>query len=74
MGDHPTFNGLLMTIEVIGEAKNDPLPQTLPSLPSFLRDLRSISESEIDARFAVEVTATDSLNREDFAENYIRSV
>jgi len=74
LGDHPRFSGLLMSIEVAGDSMDDPLPQTLPSLPSFLRDLQSISENEISARFAVEVTATDSLNREDYVQNNIRLV
>ena len=74
LGDHPTFTGLLMTIDVTGYAKNYSLPDTLPALPSFLRDLRSIPESEIDARFVVEVTGTDSLNREDYVEQNIRLV
>ena len=74
LGDHPKFNGLLMTIEVTGDAINADLPTDLPSLPPFLRDLRSIPASEIDARFAVEITATETLNREDFEEDNIRSV
>ena len=72
MGNHPIFNGLLLTINVTGDVMNDPLPETLPPLPYFLSDLQSISENEIGARFAIEVTGTDTLNREDYMENYIR--
>lgn len=73
LADHPKFEGILMTINVTessSEEKN--FPTSLPSLPPFLPDLRSISEKDIEGRVAVEVTATDSLNREDYLENNFR--
>ena len=63
LGEHPHFDGLLMTLNVEGEAvdvDDFTLPQ-LPSLPSFFDDLRSIPEEEIAGRFAVEVTSSDTI-------------
>jgi len=68
------FSGKLLTIRVAGEPQNPPasFPKTLPLRPSFEQDLRHIDETEIGARFAVEVTATDTMNREDFSKLSIR--
>merc|ERR1712136_552598 len=70
LGEHPHFDGLLMTLNVEGEAvdvDDYTLPQ-LPSLPSFFDDLTSIPEEEIAGRFAVEVTSSDTMNREDYRD------
>jgi len=70
MADHPTFNGVLAHIHVTG----DVMPTGgLPSLPSFLGDLRSVGDDEIDGRFTVEVTPTDTLGREDFSGRHFRT-
>jgi len=68
------YYGDLLTIRVSGTAQTPQatFPISLPPRPSFEQDLRKIEESEIGSRFAVEVTATDTLNREDFSENSIR--
>jgi len=74
MGDHPMYNGDLLTIRVNGTAQQPQasFPNSLPPRPSFEQDLRKVEECEIGSRFAVEVTATDTLNREDYGETSIR--
>ena len=57
-----------MTIVVEG----DVMPATLPPLPYYFNDLSQVSEDEISGRFTVEVTPTDTMNREDFSGRYYR--
>lgn len=61
-----------MTLAVAESTSNETTPDKLPKLPDFLNDLRNISESEIAGRFTIEVTPTDSMNREDYKGNYPR--
>ncbi|CAK8689527.1 unnamed protein product [Clavelina lepadiformis] len=73
MGEHPSFNGTLLTLVVNGsEVLNSAMPSTLPSRPSYASDLRDVTEKDIDSRFVVEVTPTDTIGREDFSESNIR--
>lgn len=69
LGEHPMFEGTLMTINVVG----DVMPVTLPTLPSFLGDLQGVPDEEISGRFTVEVTPTDTMGREDFSGKYPRT-
>lgn len=69
LGDHPSFNGLLMTLNVVGDAadKEEVPPPQLPKLPDFFDDLRRVSDDEIAGRFAVEINAASSMNREHYS-------
>lgn len=69
MADHPVYERVLMSIDVIG----DVMPTVLPPLPAFLDDLREVSEDQVDGRFTVEVTPTDTMGREDFSGVYYRT-
>ena len=61
-----------MDINVLESQADDPVPSVLPPLPYFLPDLLSVDDCDVGGRFVVEVTATDTLNREDFALDNIR--
>jgi len=73
MGEHPTYTGELLTIRVSGPPGNTTnFPDTLQTRSSFERDLRGVDECNVGARFAVEVTATNTLNRENYSKHSIR--
>lgn len=61
------YNGVLMTLEV-NQGRRQFIERfpSLPRRPSFLRDLQSIPNHDIGSRFAVEITPTNTVNREDF--------
>jgi len=52
---------LNITGEEIFENQGTP---TLPDLPEFLDDLRNVSDDELAGRFAIEITPTNTINRE----------
>jgi len=66
LGDHPTYNGILMKINVT-ESVSDEEQMTLelPRLPYFLSDLENTND--ISGKFTVEVTPTDTMGREDYS-------
>jgi len=75
IGEHPTFTGDLLTLRVTGTKKSVPeFPATLPKRPHFLEDLLSVKNEDISGRFAVEITPSNTLNREPFSESSIRQV
>jgi len=66
LGDHPTFNGVLMKIDVTESTSEDEqIDLNLPQLPFFLSDLNKADD--ISGRFTVEVTPTDTMGREDYS-------
>jgi len=71
MGDHPVFEGDLMSVDVTAaddSVSADRMPSgPLPSLPGFVTDLRDVKDEEISGRFTVEVTPTDTMGREDYS-------
>lgn len=69
LGDHPSFNGVVMTLNVIGDTADteEVTPPSLPKLPGFLDDLRSVPDSEIAGRFAVEINPQSMVNREHYS-------
>ncbi|XP_078492349.1 laccase-like [Ciona intestinalis] len=72
MGEHPTSIGTFMTIRVTGVRRSSSLPTTLPQRQNFVSDLRQVTQENIKGRFVVEVTPTDTLNREDYSGVYYR--
>ena len=79
MGDHPVFEGDLMSVDVTAaddSVSADRMPSgPLPSLPGFVTDLRDVKDEEISGRFTVEVTPTDTMGREDYSgPSYYRFV
>lgn len=58
----------LLTIEVHGnQGENDEIEEIeLPEVEIY-QDLRDIPDDEIDGRFAIEITPTSTLNREDYS-------
>nr|XP_018667701.1 putative multicopper oxidase GMC1 isoform X1 [Ciona intestinalis] len=73
LGEHPSFNGTLMTLNVTGtNQRNSTLPTALPQRPDFVSDLRNVAQESVKSKYVVEVTPTDTLNREDYSGVYYR--
>ena len=63
MGINTRYNGDLLTLMVSGSEVTSSFPTTLPGRPSFLRDLRNVTEDEIGGRFVLELSPPRNLNR-----------
>lgn len=67
LGGLPMYVGNLVTLNVTGDlvSENGQTPK-LPPLPEFLSDLRNVPDEDIAGRFAIEITPTNTINREAF--------
>nr|XP_026690240.1 uncharacterized protein LOC100175585 isoform X2 [Ciona intestinalis] len=72
MGEHPTASGTFMTMNVTGTKQTSVFPTTLPQREDFVSDLREVAQESLKGHFVVEVTPTDTLNREDYSKLYYR--
>ncbi|KAI8502260.1 hypothetical protein Bbelb_198480 [Branchiostoma belcheri] len=64
VGSTPVYDGIIATIEVLGEPVEMSFPTSLPERPFFNLDLRGFPDTRIRGRNVVEFGPTPYLNRE----------
>ena len=68
MGINFRYTGDLVTLNVTGTVVTSSFPTTLPANPSYLKDLRNVTEEEIGGRFVLELSPPRNLNRETWTD------
>lgn len=67
------YTGVLANVTATSDGTTNTFTGSLPAKPSYLADLQTKTENELGGRFAVEITPTTTLNREDFSHaSYFR--